>query len=334
MRSQRITQVALACLTMYAFISLIPLESAKAATNSYPQQVGASFDNLVISSNPELICDGSGERSGSHPGWRSAGSINLTLVALNNSTFGVYWCPAAAPSGKGEISYTVTATTSGITCETTDTQCAMAGITEKTPLAIMATDQTGSYPIIGSATQNSGSITGLLQGAVSNADYKTPSLASYGNDASNGIKSCTFAAVANWELVALGLKADPTKINAQFIQAGGVPQGLSNDQVFAYWKKYGIGGVHLKSVTTLSKDPVTLKSTVSDPKVRAVLAQLYFADGQNFGGVQLRGPAYHWVVVSGFTSTGPVVLTWGKALQMTWQQWNVESVLSWKVVTA
>ena len=333
MRIKSLATITYFCIMLVGGLSFVHIDVASAATKTFPREIHSPTAELVPGSNPQLICTGSGELSGNHPGWSSPQAIKLTLVALADSGFGVYWCPAAAPSGKGVISYTVTAAVNGITCETTSTQCTMFGITEQTPLSIMATDATGSYPLVGSAYQNSGVVTLAPQGSSTNLRVKANTLSSYGNNEVSGVKSCTFAAVANWEQVALGLKPDPTTINAEFQRSGGAASGLTNDQVFAYWITYGIGGVHLKTANSQLIDPVSIQAVVGDPKNKAVIAQLYFAKGQNFAGVQMNEPSYHWVVINGFTPTGPLAITWGSTLQMTWQQWNAEIVTAWTITT-
>ena len=39
-------------------------------------------------------------------------------------------------------------------------------------------------------------------------------------------------------------------------------------------------------------------------------------------------------VVDGFTPQGPLIVTWGHTLQMTWEQWNAEVVSMWGISTA
>ena len=289
---------------------------------------------VLESANPRLNCAESGEISGTYPGWRSTKAINLTMINLGNSTFGAYWCPAAAPSGQGFISYTLTSSPEGVTCETLKTQCSMPGISLKSKISIMASDQTGSYPILGPAIQNSGAITWCQEdGKSCHIGSSLDTTSTYGNEGANGVKDCTFAAVANWEHVVLGLKPDPVEINAEFATSGGLDAGLTNDQVFNYWSEIGIGGVQLKEAIPIFLDPLSVQSTVSNPAYKAIIAQLYFADGQNFAGFKLKGAFYHWVVISGFTPTGPLAMTSGVTVQMTWQQWNVEAVTAWIITT-
>ena len=38
------------------------------------------------------------------------------------------------------------------------------------------------------------------------------------------------------------------------------------------------------------------------------------------------------MVVDGFTREGPLVVSWGQPLEMTWAQWNSEVVGMWGIV--
>ncbi|MEJ0014881.1 MAG: hypothetical protein WDN07_05100 [Actinomycetota bacterium] len=72
-------------------------------------------------------------------------------------------------------------------------------------------------------------------------------------------------------------------------------------------------------------------NAINDPDIKAPIAELHFSAGQNFAGVQIQNATYHWVVVDGYTSTGPLVVTWGQTMQMTWQQWNLEVAGAWGI---
>jgi hypothetical protein len=39
----------------------------------------------------------------------------------------------------------------------------------------------------------------------------------------------------------------------------------------------------------------------------------------------------HEVVVDGFTPAGPLVVSWGRTLQMSWAQWHAEAIGMWAV---
>jgi hypothetical protein len=199
----------------------------------------------------------------------------------------------------------------------------------------MASDQIGSYLSNESAIQNSG----VPIPCVKSQMYCNPGspgliFPSYGNIAPTGVGNCTFAAVANWEQIALGIHADLSLINAQFKSAGGsAALGLTDQQVFNYWSTFGIAGVFLKEATPVPIDPQSLMHSIDDRGVRAVIASLSLSKNQNFAGTSNPTASYHWVVVDGYTPQGPLVVTWGKRLQMSWQQWNLEAVSMWSLST-
>ena len=332
MRIKMFAIIAYFSIMLVGGFSLVHIDIASASPKAAHQELQSPTVDLVAAANPRLTCTGTGEISGTHPGWISAKAISLTLVNIGTTIYGAYWCPAAAPNGEGFISYTLTSSPEGSTCETLRTQCSLSGISQKSKISIMATDQTGSYPIIGPAVQNSGALELCQENAKTcliSRYFET--IPSYGNEGTDAIKSCTFAAVANWEHVVLGLVPDPAEIDAEFATSGGLDNGLTNDQVFSYWKEVGIGGVHLQEATPIYVDPLTVQTIVGSPKYKAIVAQLYLSNGQNLAGFTVTGPFYHWVVIDGFTPTGPLVMTWGLTLQMTWQQWNSEVVSAWRI---
>ena len=295
--------------------------------------------SLPTSANPNLQCTGSGELSGIHPGWSSNSAVELTIVNLGNSNFGVYWCPAAAPNGpskgQGQISYTVTTSPGGFSCETILTFCAVTGISSQSEFFITATDETGTNSSNVIAVQN----TGIAYTCYTSVDWCNPGPANltfptYGNIAPIEIGDCTFAAVANWEEIVLGKNSDPLQIESEFSNAGGTQDvGLTNDQVFSYWQHHGIGGVYLNAALQFFTDPVHLKNALDDSGIKAVIASLNLSKGQTLAGNTIPQSAYHWVVVDGYTPQGPLIVTWGQTLQMTWQQWNLETVAMWGITT-
>ena len=175
----------------------------------------------------------------------------------------------------------------------------------------MATDETGSYRSTSSAVQNSGSPEPCIkESSICNPAPIKISFPTYGNSYSNGISNCTFAAVANWEAIVLGRSADPQQITNEFFAAGGTAtSGLTTDQVFNYWKGTGVGGVRLADSVLLPSDPFTLKRVIDDPDIRVVIASLDLGKNQNFAGFTMTTPVYHWVIVDGYTSQGPVVVS-------------------------
>ncbi len=313
------------------------LNKGSAVTPSDTLQVNVPATPLLlpVGSDPQLQCAGSGEASGNHPGWSTKAATNLTLVSLANSDIGLYWCPATSPNGQGTISYTVTSSSNAITCETLLTSCEMKGVSVQDGFQVMATDETGSYPATTFAIQNNGS----PYLCATSANFCNPGpgglkFPSYGNVAPIGIGDCTFAAVANWEEVVLGTIPDTVLIQSEFADAGGTPSvGLTNSQVFNYWQTKGIGGTLLNAALPFYTDPIHVMAAIDDSNVKAVIASLSLPRGQNFAGVTMQDTSYHWVVVDGYTPQGPLVATWGKTLQMTWQQWNLEAVSMWGIST-
>ena len=332
MRINRSSSVALILLVSLSYFVLSLGESVSASITVPMANTESTSPNLFLASaKPRLDCRGSGELGGVHPGWSSPESIKLTVVDFHNSMYGVFWCPASAPAGQGVISYTLTEPSRAGTCETTETYCAISGITDKTPLWIMATDATGSYKGVGNAIQNSGDIDQCDPTSLTCSVRHELLSTGFAGISGNGAADCTFAAVANWEKISLGVSVNQKLLSAQFAATGGFGKGLTDDQVFSYWKGNGINGVHLNSASRLPIDPVTLKQVVGGPSKTAVIAQLKFSVGSTFAGVQISSPSFHWLVVDGYTGTGPVVVTWGKSYQMTWQQWNLEAMNMWRI---
>ena len=150
----------------------------------------------------------------------------------------------------------------------------------------------------------------------------------YGNTAPDDLRDCTFAAAANWEQVVLGLHPDSTLIGYEFGQAGGSDTGLTPDELFGYWQTFGIDGVHLVGVVSFTTDQTDVENGVRD--YGGMLVELRFP--QNGGFAQYTVSAgNHMVVVDGFTALGPLVVSWGQTLQMTWDQWSAEVVNMWGI---
>ena len=65
----------------------------------------------------------------------------------------------------------------------------------------------------------------------------------------------------------------------------------------------------------------------------AMIVQLRFGEGWAFAQYKANA-GLHDVVVMGFTPEGPLVVSWGEVLQMTWEQWNDEAVGMWGIGAA
>jgi hypothetical protein len=161
-------------------------------------------------------------------------------------------------------------------------------------------------------------------------DYGPPNetYQTYGNVYPADLGDCTFAGAANWEQLLLGANPDPTVIGYEFAQAGGTANGLTMTALFNYWYQYGIAGYYLHGATPFYTDQVDVENGVLD--YEALIVELQFRNGDYFGTYQMTAGA-HVVVVDGYTPEGPLVVSWGTTIQMSWQQWNVEVIGMWGI---
>jgi len=144
----------------------------------------------------------------------------------------------------------------------------------------------------------------------------------YGNVYPADLGDCTFAGAADWEQIILGANPDPSVIGYEFAEAGGsATDGLSISQLFNYWYQDGIAGHYLHGYDSYYTDQVDVENGVLD--YTAMIATLNFVAG-DYVGDQAVSAGGHVVVVDGYTPEGPLVVTWGTTIQMSWQQWNAE----------
>ena len=77
--------------------------------------------------------------------------------------------------------------------------------------------------------------------------------------------------------------------------------------------------------------PESIRSSIDNLSIQAVFASLHLRSGQYVGNVGATQESFHWVVVDGYTPRGPLVVTWGQTIQMTWQQWGQEVDTTWQI---
>jgi hypothetical protein len=154
------------------------------------------------------------------------------------------------------------------------------------------------------------------------------SFQTWGNVAPNALSDCSFAAVANWEQIVLGVHADPAVIGFEFSQAGGTERGLAPEALWTYWKKHGIGGIYLTGLHRYFTDATDVKNGVI--AYGAMIVELSFTENDGYG-QYLVPKGLHYTVVMGYTPEGPLVVSWGETLQMTWEQWNKEVIAMWGI---
>ena len=151
----------------------------------------------------------------------------------------------------------------------------------------------------------------------------------WGNSFPEGVDDCTFAAAADWEQIVLGWHPYPSVLAEEFAQAGGDRRaGLAQSALFSYWEHEGIAGSFLTGLESLPMSPADVRAGVRAH--RALIVQLSFRGPTRLGLYVVAG-GLHDAVVMGFTPRGPLIVTWGKTLQISWQIWKREAVGLWSV---
>jgi hypothetical protein len=196
----------------------------------------------------------------------------------------------------------------------------MWGVTATTipPTSTTTTTTTTTTPTTPTTT------TTTAPAGIPTSDYgpKNETYQTYGNVYPADLGDCTFAGAANWEQIILGANPDPTVIGYEFAEAGGsATNGLSISQLFNYWYYDGIAGYYLHSYHSYYTDQVDVENGVLD--YGAMVVSLNFING-DYIGTQEVSAGGHVVVVDGYTPEGPLVVTWGMTIQMSWQQWSAE----------
>jgi hypothetical protein len=260
----------------------------------------------------------------------SGGTVSVTVRATNavTCTFsGEGISPLSVPCGSGSGGETITFVASN-------------GPTVVYTYSVVAQDASGNttVPRTFTVTQQGppipASLVGYLDVCTPGPDcFYGPMFATYqdyGNVAPVALGDCTFAAAAHWEQIVLGLNPDPTLIGFEFASAGGTTAGLTANALFAYWQHQGINGVFLTGLHSYFTDQTNVENGVRS--YGAMIVAFQFANGGYFAQYQVSA-GFHMAVVDGFTPEGPLVVSWGQTLQMTWAQWNSEVTGMWGIGT-
>jgi len=315
-------------------VSLAGINTLGQGDWSLPQPYVVSSPTVIAPPQSALNCGTTPQESYQKPGWISSTASQLTTTWISSGVLQASWCPASAIStgdGYGPIIYTVTVDPGGETCTTwTSNTCIISNVPDGSSTTyLMATNEIGTNVNGISTIANSGDIFNCIENATD--CYPGPVsdvFQAYGNTFA-GLGDCTFAAAADWEQLNLGVTPDAATIGLEFRDAGGSETGgLSAQALFYYWKTHGIAGVVIKGVTKYYTDQIDVQNAVRD--YGELLASLTFSPGQNIAGLPMTGGG-HMLVVDGFTPQGPLVVTWGLTLQMTWQQWNLEVTGMWGI---
>ncbi len=302
---------------------------------SAPQQYVIAPQTVVSTASPtSQICGTTPTLAYQKPGWLTSTSPQLTTVRIAPDSLKATWCPASVIStgnGYGPIIYTVTVDPGGETCTTwTSNTCIINNVpSDALTTYIMATNEVGTTTDGIPTIANSGQIFDCVPNQTDCFPGPTDGVfQTYGNTFA-GLGDCTFAAAADWEQLNLGVIPDAATVQAEFIDAGGSEiSGLPVQDLFKYWHTQGIAGVVAKSVTKYYTDQIDVQNGVRD--YGELVVSLTLAPDQNIAGQSSTGGG-HMLVVDGFTPEGPIVVTWGATLQMTWQQWNLEVTGMWGI---
>lgn len=104
----------------------------------------------------------------------------------------------------------------------------------------------------------------------------------------------------------------------------GADVGLTATQLFAYWQTRGIAGTMLTSATPVPLSGVEAHLT----DVQALLATAELPAG--FPASSAKPSAHAWLVV-GISGYGPIVVTWGEAVQLSWVQFDAWTSGLWAI---
>ena len=142
----------------------------------------------------------------------------------------------------------------------------------------------------------------------------------YDNAGPSAIGDCSMAAAADWIETTFGTTPSDQEIVSDYWAAegefnDGADVGLTPDYLFDYWQADGIGGTTLTGVDAISAADV--KSELSERYV--LLSQVTLPSGYPLGDGE--GASHFWIVV-GYSDYGPMVVTWGQEVQISWADFD------------
>jgi hypothetical protein len=288
---------------------------AAAAAGPVIRSIGAAPPQVLsVSASPNLLP-------------ASGGKVTVTVRVQNSATCtfggeGVSAQPVACSSGSAAATITFGANTGA---EIVHTYHVTAESEDGT------TSASSSFTVTQAAAPLLGYLDVCTPGPACDYGPVNATYQDYGNIPPLDLGDCAFAAAANWEQIVLGLHPDPALIEAEFAAAGGTAaNGLPLGALWSYWEHQGIDGVVLSGLSLFRTGQTAVENGVRD--YGAMIVELRFVAGDHLAEYAVR-PGRHLAVVDGFTPEGPLVVTWGRTLQVSWQQWNAEVVGMWGIAT-
>ncbi|MGA3354848.1 MAG: hypothetical protein ABSD85_16950 [Acidimicrobiales bacterium] len=156
------------------------------------------------------------------------------------------------------------------------------------------------------------------------------SYSTYGNVGPSAIDDCTMASVADWIETTLGtVPSDQDTIAAYWAAEnefnGGDDVGLTTDELFSYWTDSEIDGTDLTADNPVSIDESDVETDLSDNYV--LMASENLPDGDPYG---QSGGGHMWIVV-GYSDYGPMIVTWGQEIQISWSDFDSWTTGIWGI---
>lgn len=155
----------------------------------------------------------------------------------------------------------------------------------------------------------------------------------YGNDE---VGDCQFAAAADWEILTQGVTPSEPEVLEAYYQ--------SENHIQPYWETHPIDGIttalthkpyrRMKiTTTTIINGEKHITETYNNPIQDDALMESLIAQNTAVYVILNLGPSEtHAVIADGYTPTGPLLATWARTYQITWQAWN-EYVISMETLT-
>lgn len=153
----------------------------------------------------------------------------------------------------------------------------------------------------------------------------------YANAGPGAISDCTFAAAADFVETAYR-SAPPTRAivasywRAEDADSSGEDVGLSAAQLFRWWEVHGIGDTRLTGLHAVAAAKV--EPFLAGGHVLYAMAEL----PAGFPAGSTKPAAHAWLVV-GYSDFGPVIVTWGEEIQLSWARFEAWTTGAWTIDT-
>lgn len=134
------------------------------------------------------------------------------------------------------------------------------------------------------------------------------------------VGDCEFAAAADWETIVLDIEPPSAEVLSDYRASLATARPGA---VMPMWESQGID--HVRARVAANSYAVSRRAVEYDLAThRAWLAWLYDSEAKED----------HALLLDSANASGPVVVTWGKTLQMTWRQWAKSArLVIWPEVT-